>query len=106
VTVVADGVSALRHLTHAKCLPSVVILDNDLPDACGLTVLGAMRADERTLSTPVILMGSDPKVRDDAWLADAFVMKPFNTCDIGALVARVSHPRRQTPVEQLLMSRS
>ena len=66
VTVVRDGAAALDYLfaggLHAgrdpSVLPSVVLLDLNLPKLGGLEVLRRIRGDERTRAVPVVILTS------------------------------------------------
>ena len=74
----------------ASELPQVVLLDWMLPDAAGLSLLEAWRADSRTASLPVIMLtakGTDEdKVRGLNAGADEYVTKPFSPRE---LIARI-----------------
>src|SRR5215207_10148245 len=60
---VEDGVEALDYLfargkfaeRDAKDLPKVILLDLKLPRINGLEVLRALKADERTMSIPIVI---------------------------------------------------
>ena len=85
---VEDGVDALDYLfargkfteRDAKELPKVILLDLKLPRINGLEVLRALKADERTMSIPIVIVTSsaeDPDVRTAYQLgANSYVIKP------------------------------
>jgi two-component system response regulator len=85
---VADGVEALDYLfgrgkyaeRNTKDLPKVILLDLKLPRINGLEVLRALKADEHTMSIPIVVVTSsaeDPDVRTAYQLgANSYVIKP------------------------------
>ena len=85
---VEDGVQALDYLfargkfaeRDIKDLPKVILLDLKLPRINGLEVLRALKADERTMAIPVVVVTSsaeDPDVRTAYQLgANSYVIKP------------------------------
>lgn len=68
LTVASDGASALALLLPEDggpgIGPSLVLLDLNLPLVGGLDVLRAMRADERTRMTPVVVLTTSREERD------------------------------------------
>lgn len=69
VIVVGDGVEALDFLfgkpgVPARPLPSLVLLDLNLPRLDGLEVLRRLRADPRTALLPVVILTSSTEQRD------------------------------------------
>jgi two-component system response regulator len=90
IFVARDGVEALDFLfargayieRAGKPLPSLVILDLKLPKLDGLSVLKAIRADERTKLAPVVIMTSSKEeqdlVRGYSLGANSYVRKPVD----------------------------
>jgi two-component system response regulator len=88
VAVARDGAEALDFLfgtgKHAgrdtSDLPTIVLLDLNLPRIGGLDVLKRVRADERTRLLPVVILTSSKQdediVRSYALGANAYVRKP------------------------------
>jgi len=85
IDVVNDGPDALAHLTgrggHAgHDLPSVVLLDINLPKMSGLDVLREIRANRRTRHVPVVMLTSSRQqedlLRSYDLGANSFVRKP------------------------------
>lgn len=72
VVVVRDGAEAIdylfgsgTHLGHDPSkMPSVVLLDLNLPKVSGLEVLRRLRADERTKLIPVVILTSSKEEQD------------------------------------------
>jgi len=72
VIVVRDGAEALDYLfitgvyagRDATSMPSVILLDLNLPKISGLEVLRRMRADERTKLLPVVILTSSTEEQD------------------------------------------
>ena len=108
---VEDGVQALDYLfvrgrfaeRDSKDLPKVILLDLKLPRINGLEVLRALKADERTMAIPVVIVTSsaeDPDVRTAYQLgANSYVIKPvqFDTfidamTKLGIYWLTVNHP--------------
>jgi two-component system response regulator len=85
---VGDGVEALDYLfgrgkyaeRNTTELPKVILLDLKLPRINGLEVLRALKADEHTMSIPIVVVTSsaeDPDVRTAYQLgANSYVIKP------------------------------
>jgi two-component system response regulator len=90
ITVVRDGVEALDFLfargphSHRASapLPTVVLLDLNLPKLDGLGVLRAIRADERTRVLPVVVLTSSREEQDlvssYSLGANSYVRKPVD----------------------------
>jgi two-component system response regulator len=90
IIVVRDGAAALDYLfatgEHASRtpdkLPSVVLLDLNLPKLGGLEVLRRVRADERTKLLPVVVLTSSREDEDIlksySLGANAYVRKPVD----------------------------
>ena len=83
VQVARDGSEALERLlggTHHAPLPTVVLLDLQLPRIDGLTVLKRLRADARTALLPVVILTSSDEQVDLVSSyrngANSFVRKP------------------------------
>ncbi|HSC46743.1 MAG TPA: response regulator [Gammaproteobacteria bacterium] len=85
IDVVKDGPEALAYLTgrgdHAgRDLPSVVLLDINLPKMSGLDVLKEIRANLRTRHVPVVMLTSsrqqEDMLRSYDLGANSFVRKP------------------------------
>jgi CheY-like chemotaxis protein len=88
----AGGAEGLRALADGP-LPDLVLLDVQMPDQDGWSVLSAIRADPATAGLRVILC--TVKARPDdvarAWRlgCDGLVTKPFAVADLVAEVGRV-----------------
>ena len=90
VVVVRDGVEALDYLfatgRHAgrdpSVLPTVALLDLNLPRIDGLEVLRRLRADERCRRLPVVILTSSKEeadvLRGYSLGANAYVRKPVD----------------------------
>ncbi len=68
-----------RNVNHA---PKVVLLDIQMPKINGIEVLQQIRADERTRTTPVVILTSskeDPDIQKCYKLgANSYIVKPVN----------------------------
>jgi len=83
VEVARDGAAALDYLLGTDTpLPSVVLLDLNLPKVSGLEVLERLRADPRTRLLPVVILTSSREqadlVRGYALGANSYVRKPVD----------------------------
>jgi two-component system response regulator len=90
VVVVRDGVEAIDYLfgtgahagRNANMLPSVVLLDLNLPKMGGLEVLQRLRANELTRFLPVVILTSSKEERDlfDGYRfgCNSYVRKPID----------------------------
>lgn len=76
-----SGSSALDWVATGDVLPDVVVLDVQMPEMDGWTVLDRLRADERTRGVPVLMCtvkaGDDDRRRASRSGAEAYLSKPF-----------------------------
>ncbi len=91
-----DGLEALK-IIRAQA-PDLAILDIQMPKVTGLSILEAMRRDERFRNTPVI-MATARKNKKDVVLAQklqasAYILKPFKMEDVLAKVAELLEQAR------------
>jgi CheY-like chemotaxis protein len=101
IDVVRDGQQALDYLFRegefadraGNELPSVVILDINLPRVSGLEVLERLRADPRTRILPAVLLTSSDEERDRlrgySQGANSFVRKPLDPSEFIETVSRL-----------------
>ena len=101
VDVVRDGQQALDYLFRegefagraGTDLPTVVLLDINLPRVSGLEVLERLRADPRTRLLPVVILTSSDEDRDRVRSyengANSFVRKPLVFTEFAETVARL-----------------
>jgi CheY-like chemotaxis protein len=88
VMVAGDGAQALEALfgpeggAPPKNLPSIVLLDLNLPKVNGLEVLRRIRSEERTRTLPVVILTSSTEQRDlvESYKlgANSYVRKPVD----------------------------
>jgi len=88
VVIASDGVQAIEHLFGAEGrpasgeLPSIVLLDLNLPKVNGLEVLKRIRSDDRTALLPVVILTSSTEERDmvEGYKlgANSYVQKPVD----------------------------
>jgi CheY-like chemotaxis protein len=85
----ADGVEALEQLRTLK--PDLVLLDLMLPQASGLDVLDAIRADPEFAETGVVILTAWAHFQYEARLAgaDRFLLKPFEPTELQDVVREV-----------------
>lgn len=101
VDVVRDGQQALDFLfaegefaaRQGSDLPTIVLLDINLPRVNGLDVLARLRADPRTHLLPVVILTSSDEERDRLRSyekgANSFVRKPLEFAEFAETVARL-----------------
>jgi CheY-like chemotaxis protein len=101
VDVVRDGQQALDYLfgegefagRAGMDLPTVVLLDVNLPRVSGLEVLERLRADPRTRLLPIVILTSSDEERDRLRSyehgANSFVRKPLVFTEFAETVARL-----------------
>ncbi|MEQ1630817.1 MAG: response regulator [Planctomycetota bacterium] len=70
-----DGGSAVA--TVARLLPTLVLLDYELPEMDGLQVIAQLRSNPLTQGIPVLLASAAQVSLADIRLADGFLCKPF-----------------------------
>jgi DNA-binding response OmpR family regulator len=88
VRLARDGEQAIAALAEYR--PDLVLLDLMLPKASGLEVCRAVRADPALSATKVLMLtargGSNDVSRGLSAGADAYVVKPFSTRELGERV--------------------
>lgn len=101
VDVARDGQQALDYLfaegefsgRAGQPLPTVVLLDINLPRISGLDVLKRLRADSRTHLLPVVMLTSSDEEQDRLSSyedgANSFVRKPLDFGEFAETVARM-----------------
>ncbi|MCK6544369.1 response regulator [Myxococcota bacterium] len=101
VDVARDGQQALDYLFRegefagrpGPDLPTIVILDINLPRVNGLEVLERLRADPRTELVPIVMLTSSDEDRDRLRSyesgANSFVRKPLDFGEFAETVARL-----------------
>ena len=101
VDVVRDGQQALDYLFRegefagraGTDLPTVVLLDVNLPRVSGLEVLERLRADPRTRLLPIVILTSSDEEQDRLRSyengANSFVRKPLDFAELAETVARL-----------------
>ncbi|MCX6878197.1 MAG: response regulator [Verrucomicrobia bacterium] len=101
VDVARDGQQALDYLFRegefagraGPDLPTVVLLDVNLPRVSGLEVLERLRADPRTHLLPIVILTSSDEERDRLSSyetgANSFVRKPLDFAEFAETVARL-----------------
>lgn len=81
VLIARDGDEALAMITEHH--PDLVLLDVMMPGRSGFDVLKAVRADQATAATPILMLtarGRDTdRAKGEALGADGYVVKPFST---------------------------
>ncbi len=96
IVVQRDGAAALDYLfgtgsyaaLGASALPSLILLDLNLPRVAGLEVLARLRANPRTSLVPVVVLTASREqedvVRSYASGANAYVRKPVDFTEFAA----------------------
>ena len=101
IEVARDGQQALDYLFNqadwhrpeGRSLPVVVLLDIGLPKLSGLEVLARIRANQRTVLLPVVILTSSDEERDRLQCyrggANSFVRKPLDYNEFAETVTRL-----------------
>jgi DNA-binding response OmpR family regulator len=91
VRLARDGEQAIAALADYR--PDLVLLDLMLPKASGLEVCRAVRADPALAATKVLMLtargGSNDVSRGIGAGADAYMVKPFSTRELGERVRQM-----------------
>jgi two-component system, response regulator len=103
VIVVWDGAEALDYLfgigrhngRDTRLLPSLVLLDLNLPKLRGLDVLRRLRADERTKTLPIVVLSTssaEPDVRlAYQYGANSYLAKPMGLDHFTELIGQIGN---------------
>jgi two-component system cell cycle response regulator DivK len=100
---VATGHRTLEATTAERALelavehaPDLILMDIQLPDVGGVEALARLRADERTVATPVVALTAQAMDGDrERFLAagfDGYLAKPVDIKDLIEAVTRFSGP--------------
>lgn len=74
----------------SKYKPSLILLDNNMPDICGLDVLHLLKKDGFTKDIPVIMVsGEEIEEQAKKQGAQGVLMKPFDIYELINMVRRV-----------------
>ncbi len=104
--IVGDGVEALG--LARQLVPTLIILDSELPGMNGLEVLRQLRDDEKTSNIPTIVISSQPRRASDvdrglSLGADDWMNKPFSPRE---LLARARNKMRTRQLQADLQQRT
>jgi PAS domain S-box-containing protein len=109
VVAVGDGQEALDAIR--ECVPDLVLTDVMMPRLDGFGLLAALRADERTLSLPVIMLsaraGEEARLEGLAAGVDDYLIKPFGARELLARVgSHLALAQQRSQLQQALRYRS
>ena len=83
-----NGREALMHLESAR--PDILLLDLNLPGVSGITVLEQMRADQRLMTVPVVVITGHSEMAETLPVEpDLVLLKPVNLDQLSNLVQRL-----------------
>ena len=92
VTSAADGQEALEALARERF--EGIILDINMPQLDGFTLLKKIRTEAHTASIPVIMLTTEGQERDKkeamALGANAYIVKPFKPSELIKIVEKVT----------------
>ncbi len=93
VTVIPDGKSALDYLRDSSHVPTLILLDINLPRYSGLEVLSFVRKLDHLLDIPIIMFSSsqlDEEIRAAYRLgANSYVAKPSSHNELEAAIGDI-----------------
>ena len=88
-----NGLDALQHMSEAEVLPSLIMMDWNMPIASGDYLIGLIRAEDRYNHIRVVAMSSntDQSVHGKAIElgADAFIHKPFDQTTLASALQKL-----------------
>lgn len=91
VVLAFDGREALDRMPFLD--PALVILDYEMPEIDGLTVIRELRRDPRTRDLPILLTTACRVLQNEGPKADGFLPKPFASGELMTLVHTLLAPR-------------
>lgn len=96
VQVARDGREALESLQAATRLPSVAVVDVEMPRMNGYELLASLRREPALRSLPVVFLtsraGEKHRANAVSLGADGYLVKPYDDANLLATLARVAHP--------------
>lgn len=102
-----SGEDGLRLAADPAVLPSLILLDMDMPGLHGLNVLQALKANPATLEVPVIVVSGNQMAQDKVRAFDLgavdYITKPFEMTE---LRVRVRQALRMRQLIQMLAQRA
>jgi two-component system chemotaxis response regulator CheY len=81
-----DGREALDRLRGLSALPILIVLDYEMPEMDGLTLIRELRRHEHTRELRILLTTASQVVAAEREEADAFLAKPFHSRDFLEMV--------------------
>ena len=101
--IVYDGLEAMKQLSAVK--PDVVLLDLQLPGMSGIEILQKMRADERMMTIPVVVITAYANYAKNLPInPDLFLLKPVDIHDLSSLLQRLRDSKdtlRESPYDEV-----
>lgn len=101
--IVYDGLEAMKQLSSVQ--PDVVLLDLQLPGMSGIDILQTMRADERMMNIPVVVITAYANnVKNLPIAPDLFLLKPVDIHDLSSLLQRLRDSKdtlRDSPYDEI-----
>jgi len=85
----ADGLEALALIPRHR--PSLVVLDYEMPEMDGLTLIASLREDPATREIPILLTTASRVLATEREQADEFLAKPFDSTHLLHLVEKLLH---------------
>jgi len=82
-----NGVEAIERLRSVR--PALIVLDYEMPEMDGLTLIRELRSQEATRDLPLLLATAAKVVEADKKRADAFLHKPFESKQLIAKVEKL-----------------
>ncbi len=90
-----NGIEAVLLLQNSV-LPSLIISDLNTPEMNGLELIKYLKANDHLKAIPIIILCGDdnPQQRQNCLQAGAvaFIIKPFNPVELGALIDKILQP--------------
>ena len=97
-----DGASGVTQAKEHR--PSLIMMDVVMPGMTGFQATRAIRKNDETAETPIIIMSGNKQATEQFWAkkigANAYMNKPFSRADLFAVLEQHMHQNSSLPIAE------